>query len=376
MRKLRKFKTQSGFSLVEIMVGLVIGLLTTLAITQVVTTFEGQKRSTTGTSEAQVNGNIALYTIQKDLQMAGYGLPVFDKTGNPLKCLGDAGHPTDASYPRIDHDNEASTAEINLVPIQIEDGGDGISDIIRIRYGDTASAGAFNKLAGNIAGNEFKVDPTNMGCRNRDVFLTTSGGPSPTCNLARVEDNNLTDGTNITLKSSAGMVPGHQFACIGRWSEYVYQVTDNNLTRAGDIDPATQFPSTNPVVIVPEVVNIQAQYGISASATNNTISEWVNPTDAWENPSAVDRSRIKAVRIAIVTRNSELEKTEATQPCTTSDGTDNNGPCAWDDSSDQIDAAPRIDLSDDPNWQRYRYRVYETIIPLRNVVWARKALEL
>lgn len=376
MRNLRKNNlNQTGFSLVEIMVGLVVGLLTTLAITQVVTSFEGQKRSTSGTSEAQVNGNIALYTIQKDLQMAGFGLPVYDKAGTPLKCVGDAAHPADASYPRIDHDGDAGTAAINLVPLIIQSGDGGESDTIRIRYGDTMNAGALNKIGGNVAGNEFVVDPTNMGCLDKDVFLTNSGGAAPVCNMVRVNDTDLSDGTKITLSSSVGVTPGHQFACIGKWSEYAYQVTDNNLTRTGDIDPATQLPSANPVVIVPEVVNLQAQYGISTSATNNTIDEWVNPTGAWATPSVANRARIKAVRVAIVTRNTQLEKEDVTQPCTTADGTDNNGPCAWDDSPENIDPAPEIDLSADDNWQRYRYRVYETIIPLRNIVWARKALE-
>ena len=48
-------------------------------------------------------------------------------------------------------------------------------------------------------------------------------------------------------------------------------------------------------------------------------------------------------------------------------GTNANGPCAWRDST--ANPAPTIDLSGNPDWQYYRYRVYETIIPLRNVMW-------
>ena len=44
---------QAGFSLVEIMVGLVIGLLATLVILQVFSVYEGQKRTTTGTADAR-----------------------------------------------------------------------------------------------------------------------------------------------------------------------------------------------------------------------------------------------------------------------------------------------------------------------------------
>jgi type IV pilus assembly protein PilW len=36
--------------------------------------------------------------------------------------------------------------------------------------------------------------------------------------------------------------------------------------------------------------------------------------------------------------------------------------------------APAIDLTANADWQRYRYRVYETIIPLRNMIWSRNTL--
>ena len=36
--------------------------------------------------------------------------------------------------------------------------------------------------------------------------------------------------------------------------------------------------------------------------------------------------------------------------------------------------APTIDLSNDADWARYRYRIFETIIPLRNLIWAWETL--
>ena len=64
-------------------------------------------------------------------------------------------------------------------------------------------------------------------------------------------------------------------------------------------------------------------------------------------------------------RSSLLEKDNVTGTCTNNAGT-NNGPCAWRDTA--TNPAPLINLSSDTNWQRYRYRVFETIIPLRNVI--------
>ena len=49
-----------GFSLIELMVGIAIGLIATLIVTQVLLASEGQKRTTTSGSDAQVSGALAL----------------------------------------------------------------------------------------------------------------------------------------------------------------------------------------------------------------------------------------------------------------------------------------------------------------------------
>ena len=65
---------QSGFSMVELLVGMVIALLGTLAIFQVFALSEGQKRSTTSASDSQQNGSIALLSIERDIRQAGFGI--------------------------------------------------------------------------------------------------------------------------------------------------------------------------------------------------------------------------------------------------------------------------------------------------------------
>ena len=50
MCKASNCSKQKGLSLVELMVALVIGMLTTLVIMQVFTVFEDQKRATTGSA--------------------------------------------------------------------------------------------------------------------------------------------------------------------------------------------------------------------------------------------------------------------------------------------------------------------------------------
>jgi len=359
--KKKMYMSQAGFSLVEIMVGLVIGLLATLSIMQVFSAFEGQKRTTMGSADAQTNGSIALFNIQREVQMAGFGLPVFDTLNSPLKC-----NPA----PTVDHDGNGTTPDIGMFPLTITDGGNaaGASDSIAIRYsldGATAKGGITVKInnALNSTTSGLGVD-NNLGCNNGDVVIVSAGS---VCAMTRVNDANLAaDTTHITLVSAAGASNGASLACMGRWSQFTYSIANSQLQRA-DASSAAATP------IVSDIVNIQAQYGVSVAANSNLVTNWVDASGGtWGAPTVADRNRIKAIRIAVVSRNGLLERTDVTNTCTTAKGIVNNGPCAWDDTG--LDAAPKIDLSNDADWQRYRYRVYETIIPLRNMIWSKNTL--
>ena len=61
-------KRVAGMSLVELMVAMLIGLIGIVIITHLYITNDRYKRSTTGTGEAQVNGAIALYTIEREIR--------------------------------------------------------------------------------------------------------------------------------------------------------------------------------------------------------------------------------------------------------------------------------------------------------------------
>jgi type IV pilus assembly protein PilW len=358
---------QTGFSLVEIMIALVIGLLTTLVIMQVFAVFEGQKRSTTGSADAQTNGSVALYTISSDLQLAGFGLlPV---TNSPLEC-----NPT----PTIDTGALAGTAttginvNLDLTPVIITDGGAGAgaSDTISIVYGTNPMGGiptAISFLGAAVAGGTPATVDSNLGCRVGDIVLASSGAAcqatrvtGPT-DIAQPPVPTTPDLTHIVLQSATGILAGYNLACLGTWTRITYGVNSGNLEVTG-------------APIIAGVVNIQAQYGISATANSNQVTAWVN-TDAapWLAPMTVaNRNRIKAIRVAVVARNGQFEKTAVTTACSSLTAAAPTGLCAWEGSA--ASPAPAINLTNDPNWANYRYRVFETIIPLRNVIWAKDTL--
>ncbi|MDX1916029.1 MAG: PilW family protein [Methylophilus sp.] len=353
-----KITSQQGFSLVELMVAMVIGLLATLVIVQVFSTFEERKRTTSGNSDAQTNGSIALMSIQRSIQMAGYGLPLpmADKDNSSLKC---------AAFADYDPDNNPATDNsINLSPLVILDGAANASDRITVRYSTTAMGAVPTSIvnAANATAPIGLVLSNNIGCKDGDIALIMSG---TVCRMTTVADANGNPNTDQNLRLNGATPVGNplvnaaKLACMGNWQNYTYQVVNNELRLNGQ-------------PIITEVVNMQAQYGISPSADSNQVNQWVNADGAWAAPSVADRNRIKAIRVAIVVRNGLLEKTDVSTACSSTTAANPTGVCAWDGSL--YGEAPTIDLTGIDSWQKYRYRVFETIIPLRNMLWSKEAV--
>lgn len=344
----QNYLRQKGFSLVELMVGLVIGLLATLVVMQVFSTFEGQKRSTSGTADAQTNGSIALMNIQRNVQMAGYGLPLpnADIQSNALRC-----------DPMPNFTDPVLGNTTNIFPIQVDDGiGGNASDTITVRYSRTAKGGIPVQIIDpmNAAAATGLVADSNMGCVTDDLAVIIN---NTTCAMTKVADGNGSGNTPVNISLYAAVTPagnplvaGAKIACMGNWQNYIFRVVNDEL-------------QLNNQPIVSGVVNMQVQYGVSDTAGNNNVTAWVNATGGtWSNPNVATRNRIKAIRVAVVLRNGLLEKTNVTTAPLIAWTPLNGSP------------APAINLTGIPDWQRYRYRVFETIIPLRNMLWSRDAM--
>jgi type IV pilus assembly protein PilW len=414
---LKRLSYQAGFSLVEIMVGLVIGLIATLVIMQTFSAFEGNKRSTTGIADTQTNGSIGLYMVQRELQFAGYGVPVASGTLPEIKesamkltyedYTDPALYPTQASILaaqaaktatydanlvteaakiasgvnfsalkcnpapilNLDADDDPLTPDVPvdiITPVTLTDGAAG-NDTITIQYG-TTSRGAMPTSLTTIAGvNQVGVS-NNLGCRPGDVVLVVGNSNSPdsdtACVGSKVTSVEVTSGTNtwldtvgnsnqILVTNNVGMYnPGkpRKLACLGQIRQSIFDINGNELRK-----------NNRPVVT--EIVAMQAQYGISPTANSEHVTQWVSATGAVWGASPIpvaSRNRIKAVRVALVARNNLLERDVVSQACTGAAV----GPakvCIWGNQD--------VNLPD-ANWANYRYRAYEIVIPLRNVLAA------
>jgi len=90
---------------------------------------------------------------------------------------------------------------------------------------------------------------------------------------------------------------------------------------------------------------------VASGANPSEVNEWLPATGAWANPTSAMIARIKAIRIAVVARNPQYEK-DVISP----------------DSLLLWENGPEITLTEDE--RHFRYRVFETIVPLRNLIWA------
>jgi type IV pilus assembly protein PilW len=380
IRKLEGFTGQTGFTLMELMVGMTIGMIATIIIVQVMSVFEAQKRTTTGSADAQTNGGIALYSIAREMQMAGY--PMFPGADTALSC-------TTITY--------GGTGITDISPVSITEvaavaGVSAASDSITIRYGSSTTTGAVPGASPGVQTPINSMDiPTkvatvgsHLGCQaNASVTSTdaTMINTGAICAMSTLTAVTTVPGTpnlyKVTLNDTTGAIPKANLACLGPWNEVTYAVNaaTGNLERTVRINGV--LIGTTPSVV--GIVNLQAQYGISATASSNQVTSWVDASGATWGAAALalpanaaNRNRIKAVRIAIVARNAKMEQSAVSTACSSTTAANPTGLCAWDGSAF---AAPAIDLSQgDANWAKYRYRVFETTISLRNVMWSKDTL--
>ena len=390
-------RAQAGFTLVEIMVGLTIGMLATLVVMQVFSVFEAQKRATTGAADSLTNGNVALFKIATDLDKAGYSLIPTSLTNSPLMC----GTPLATVRPvePISIDPAVTAQVTGISPVIITDGGAAGSDSILIRYGDSLRGGAVATIQANPVINPVTVQ-SNFACLLGDITLLIDN-TGAVCDISQVIApaplpppapviGTPTPATTVTLNAitNPAITPATAvngtLACLGTWHEVTYAVSAVSAATSLLVRQDLSVPLAPVEPTVENIVNIQAQYGISATPGSNLIVQWVDAVDAQASGnwgvlmSRDERNRIKAVRVAVVARDAKIEATNVTNPCSSTTLPAPTGLCAWDATSAGpaiVNPAPTISLAaGDPNWQRYRYRVFETILPIRSVIWAQPTL--
>lgn len=413
-------RRQRGLSLVEILVGVLIGMIGIIVIFQVLMVTEQRKRTTTHGSDSQTSGAIALYTMQRELQVAGLGFGTAH-----TRQLGCTVHVFDSVRP-------TDNVDFKLVPIEITQGAGGTPDEIAVLWGSptkfvtsgseqkgwtatTADATTF-QAAGGRAGLDWgdilvlSTSPTKLsvnelasGTLAQCALVQVSARPGA---VGDVEHNATWEtpapvGVTLpppnSLQATSGEPrynkatgwpdnltdPGGWILNLGKQPRRtVWQITNGRLQF---IETLANAPGS---IVAEGIINMQAEYGIDAN-NNNVVDddEWtVTPPNTGTLPPdlakpctekpAVSWACVRAIRIALLARSDQWDPSACSpNPQYTSGASGalalaNFAMTNLDGTADSFATPCGVPSSASANdWRRYRYSVYETVIPLRNMIW-------
>jgi type IV pilus assembly protein PilW len=379
-------------SMVELMVALVISLTGILVIFQVFAVNEGVRRGVTGGSSEQSSGLLALMLLERELRHAGFGINDPSLVGCNMRVYDNMRAP-------------AIQPDFPLAPVQIIANAGTVPDVIRVIYGGVSQTTAAVPLS---VGTTDRSEPMQLyfrfGFLNGDVFVVGQEGAD--CTLREVTGPYpLLAGTVELQHGQSGYVnprtsqsqtprfnnpagtPSVYAANVGKVMNLGPNPVRAEITVINDSpDPArnNQLVTQNLwaqmagfVPVAEQIVHLKAEYGMDNGIDNGTVLRasyraddnvvdgytTANPT----NPN--DWRQVLSVRLAIVSRTDIMEKPTVGPGCdATPDWGDPNYPVRWARGPDAPQGRP-IDVRTTREWRCFRYRVYETTVPLRNMLW-------
>lgn len=377
---------------------MVIGLVAVVIMFQVFAVSEAQRRTTTGAGDAQQNGVTSLFLMERDVRMAGYGITYF-----PLfNCKSHGWNRT-----------AGAQFDFNLLPVQIADGGAKGPDTITFMYGNPDTYALPGALANPTTQNLgfFKLKDSRIQFTPGDVMLIgeipLAPAPQKDCWVTQVTDLpanpsqfDLVSYTGPTYiddngaAHSANYSPPFPLPIV--YNKWVNNGTLSNGGRLYNIGPApvamtyhivnntlmasNAFDQGNDTPISDGIVQFQAQYGFSpgcatSGLTSNClidstaltvgtinlgslVAQWgdVMPATA----TASDWRKIVAIRMVVVARSATPGKKDTSGNCS-----DSLTQPLW------YATVPPTQLwvDADPDWRCYRYKTFELVVPLRNLLW-------
>ncbi len=387
-----------GFSLIELMVGVAIGLVLTLAIFQVLIASEGRKRSLTGVNDVSQSGAYSVYVLDRILRSAGTGFAQGlsrPEEPSPGGCrisarLGATGE----TLPRTNAFPAPFTAvprELRLAPVAIFPGASTAgSDVIMVMSGASGFGEVLSTvLPGSIGAADLRLTNT-IGYRAGDLLMINDGGE---CLLSQVSaakvpcagDPGAATPTTVCgpLLPLAGAYftatgPNTSLALLNAGQPLTFTLGNPGngnppeFTMLGVGDNSTLFRHdlllTNGQNIVEPIADgvrvLRALYGIDTN-DDGMLDAWQSPdVGGWDgatlmNGSAVSKARLRqivAIRVGLVLRSALVEQEMVAPTSLTLFG--------------DLPAANQVTvyLNVAGENRHQRHRTVELTVPLRNIL--------
>jgi len=388
------FSSTRGFSIVELMVSVVIGMLALMFATRLITDGEQNKQAALGGSDAMQNGIMAMFSISSDISQAGFGLndPILVGCNTLMLDGGGTGYQmlqASRGGATITPLAAAVIQNNGMAPDKIAlSGGGALTGTATVRLTEAYSGGAvlaIDRQAYGFSFNDVIVVapelPTSAGPRCSLVQLSATpaaGATTPTLNFAAgagLRFNNGTLGNAFSIKSRVfNLGPANKL------SFHTWSVNGGFLQLAATDVDGTQ---TAAATVADNIVSMKAQYGFDTRAATafkpeegTIVSRWspdMIDADGKDGAgSAGDYQRISAIRLAVVARSKVAERPAADGTCsaTAADKAPEVFTVTQAGTTAPDAIKPTVTVAGDTvDWKCYRYRVFETIVPIRNAAW-------
>lgn len=397
MRRVPAPHRRAGFSLIELMVSVVIGMLAILFATRLVISGEQTKDSAVGGSDSMQNGMLALYSISNDAAQSGWGL-------NDTLAAGCETSFSDSGKYALAQISVNGITRTPLAAAVIQPGGAG-SDVISLYAGKSAAAVASLRINGEIAVGASVLPTTTQapfGFAAGDVLLVVpepATAANPACSIVQMSgmqaapDNDkiaLGSGSNFRFGPTAGIQNAYakgggrifNLGAPGRLAFHTWSVAGGTLLlRATDQAGASE----KGVSVTDNIVAIKAQYGLDTrvmtvynplpapDGSGVQLTQWSNAMIDADSDLVVagpgDFQRVVALRLAVVARSKTAQRPGSDGQCHATE----TKPTLFSTAVGSAAAVPvtvNVAVTGDPiAWQCYRYRVFEAVVPVRNAQW-------
>jgi type IV pilus assembly protein PilW len=355
---------QRGMSLVEILVAMAIGLIGMLVITQAYIATDKFNRSTLGESGAQTNGTVALFTLARDVRMAGYGMSNAAAFGcGKINWYYDPNYSTNLG---------GTLPDITLAPLYITV-TPGQPDQITTMY-STSTRPVPGTLSQTMpaASSELNVDGT-TGYAEGDLVVLVNQTGAVSCTMAQISHvqpiaAKLQHNPGIDAPYNppgAGLFPAYKkddlVFDLGNPRVRNYSIVNGRLRVT---DALATAGGAAPYDMVDGIVDLRAEYGKDNGVNNGTVANTIyaaddGVVDSFSNAtpaSGIEWQEVLAIRMAVLARIGVYEKpTGGVCTATTVAPT-------WANGSRSFTLPEGLPSC-------YRYRVFETVVPLRNLIW-------
>jgi type IV pilus assembly protein PilW len=350
-------RRQRGFSLIEVLIGLLIAMIAVVIIMEALITSDRRTRTTSGANDAMSGGAIMLHMVQSDLLQAGYGI-------NSVKLLGcNLTLPNGKTVPMapvvIYKPSDTST----VVPA-----GDANTDRLLVVYGSDSGQPEGNTVY-SVAGDAYTVQSP-ASFNTNDYVVAYPGSCAANLALTQIAATTTTPGVTVNVTAGSGIAATTTLYNLGQTPHVVAYAIRNGALTSCDYMAAdcTNTSAANWTAVGGNIVSLRAQYGrdTNAGTMNGQVDTWDQTTPT----SACLWARAPAVRFALVAKSTQYETTLNAAGQRVCDASTTPVAPTWQATTVTAPStALPIDLSAASDWQCYRYRTFENVAPSRNVVW-------